>query len=60
MTLNPNIGVEQTHEMQHEKKNQAYYDDMEINMEDLEILEQRVEELERYIGCENFDIDYFI
>jgi hypothetical protein len=33
---------------------------MDINMGDLDILEQRVEELERYVGCENFDIDYFL
>ena len=60
MTLNPNIGSTEEHDVQHVQKNQAYYDDMDINMEDLSILEQRVEELERYVGCEGFDMEYFI
>ena len=29
-------------------------------MDDLNQLEMRVEELERYVGCEGFDLDYFI
>ena len=42
------------------KKTKEYYDGLEINMEDVDLLENRVEELERYIGIEGkFNVDYF-
>lgn len=50
----------QGHDGQHLKKTAAYYDELEINMDDLAQLESRVEELERYVGCEGFDMDYFL
>ena len=31
----------------------------ELETEDLELLESRVVELERYLGIENMDMDYF-
>ena len=42
-------------------KNQAYYDEMEVNMQDIDTMEQRVEELERYLGIEGINnVDYFV
>ena len=32
----------------------------ELETEDLELLESRVTELERYLGIENMDMNYFI
>jgi len=43
------------------KKNQQYYNDLELNMEDLDKIEERVQEMERYLGIEGInDIQYFI
>lgn len=43
------------------KKNQQYYNDLELNMEDLDKIEERVQEMERYLGIEGVnDIQYFI
>ena len=43
-----------------EKKEKEYYDQLELNMEDIDALESRVEELERYLGIEGIhDINYF-
>ena len=32
----------------------------ELETEDLELLESRVNELERYLGIENMDMPYFV
>lgn len=42
------------------KKDKRYYEEMEVTMEDLELLEDRIEEMERYIGIEHQDLDYFV
>ena len=33
--------------------------DYEVDAKDLEILEQRIEEIERYLGIEDMDLAYF-
>lgn len=44
-----------------ESKNQQFYDDLEINMDDLEHVEERIAELENYIGIDpNTSIDFFV
>jgi hypothetical protein len=58
--------VSLTSEMQdnlvtNESKNQQFYDDLEINMDDLEHVEERIAELENYIGIDpNTSIDFFV
>ena len=43
------------------KKTKQYYDDLDLNMNDLEIAEKRVEELEQYLGIEGIhQVDYFV
>lgn len=43
------------------KKNQQYYNDLELSMEDLDKIEERVQEMERYLGIEGInDISYFV
>ena len=43
------------------KKDQKYYQDLDITMDDLEQMEGRIEELERYLGIEHQnDLQYFI
>lgn len=43
------------------KKNQEYYNELEIKMEDLDQIEARILEMERYLGIENqTDIAYFL
>ena len=41
------------------KKTQQYYDDLDLNMDDLENVENRISELERYIGIENQELEFF-
>ena len=43
-------------------KDQEYYNNLEINMEDLEAFETRITEMERYLGIDssNHDMNYFI
>lgn len=42
------------------KKDKRYYEEMDVSMDDLELLEERIEEMERYIGIEHQDLDYFM
>lgn len=42
------------------KKNQQYYNDLELSMDDLDKIEERVSEMEKYLGIEGInDIQYF-
>ena len=43
------------------KKTQQYYDDLDINMDDLDKIEDRISEMEEYIGIQqNNELDYFV
>ena len=44
------------------KKNQQYYEELEITMEDLDELEKKIEEIEEYVGVCPFSgqLDYFV
>jgi len=41
------------------KKTQDYYDNFDLTMDDLEQIEDRISELERYIGIENQELEFF-
>lgn len=44
-----------------EKKNQEFYDNLELTNEDLDKVEKRIAELEEYIGIDpNLELDYFL
>lgn len=44
-----------------EKKNQKFYDNLELNMDDLDQIESRISELENYVGIDpNTQLDYLI
>lgn len=43
------------------KKSQDFYDELEITMDDLDLIEHRINELESYIGIDpNTQLDFFI
>ena len=43
------------------QKNQKYYNDLELKMDDLDRIEERVQEMERYLGIEGVnDIQFFL
>lgn len=43
------------------RKNQEFYNELEITMDDLELIEQRIKELEEYIGIDpNTQLEFFI
>jgi hypothetical protein len=63
MTLNPNLDdTKEASTLLDFNKDQDYYNNLEINMEDLEALEERVAEMERYMGIDSqvHDMNYFI
>ena len=34
--------------------------DLDVSHQDLEVLESRIEEIEKYLGIQDMDLDYFI
>ena len=63
MSLNPNLDTPaEESSLLKFTKDQEYYENLEINMEDLDSLEARVLEMERYLGIDsaNHDMNYFI
>lgn len=62
VTLTPNLNEEDDSEtLMQFNKDQKYYQDLDITMDDLEQMEGRIEELERYLGIEHQnDLQYFV
>lgn len=62
VTLTPNLNEEDDSEtLMQLNKDQKYYQDLDITMDDLEQMEGRIEELERYLGIEHQnDLQYFV
>ena len=60
--FNPNLNeIEESETLLKFKKDQQYYQDLDITMDDLEKMEARIEEMEKYLGIENQnDLQYFI
>ena len=54
---------QQSESQQHSfKKTKEYYQDVDVTMDDLENIEQRVEELEKYLGVSHVEgnLQYFV